>query len=340
MATDRSDSRPGVLLLNFGGPETLADVRPFLVNLFSDPDIIRIRSDLMRRTLARLIALARQRKSRALYRQIGGGSPLRRITEEQAAALGARLAERGMSAPVYVGMRCWRPSIDEALARIQSDGITRLAVVPLFPQFSFTTTGSCLNYFQAASRKTGLADRAELIPVQRWFDEPLYLEAMVERITEARQRFSASDPSEIHLLYSAHSIPESYIREGDTYRQETEATVEMIDRRLGWRPASVLAYQSRVGPVRWLGPPTTDVLRRLGAGGAARVLVVPVSFVSDHIETLQEIDIRYRDLARANGIREFHRAPSLNLHPKFIAALAEISLRALTGGKVSEGGET
>src|SRR5262245_19566847 len=154
---EEANERIGVLLFNLGGPETLADVRPFLYNLFSDPDIIRIRNTVARRALAWTIAALRQRKSRGLYRQIGGGSPLRRITDEQAAALERKLAEEGRAARVYVGMRCWKPSIDEAVGRIGADGIDELVALPLFPQYSVTTTGSCFNYFQKRLEETGLA---------------------------------------------------------------------------------------------------------------------------------------------------------------------------------------
>ena len=324
----RANAVLGVLLLNFGGPQTLAEVRPFLFNLFSDPDIIRIKSDGLRRTIAWLIATTRQRKSRRLYQQIGGGSPLRPITEAQAAALSALLADRGCRARVYVGMRYWQPSIDEAIARIAADPIGQLVVLPLFPQFSITTTGSCLNYFRAAAEKAGLPDRMDIFCVPTWFEEPLYLEAMAKQIREAQERFSTRTPAEIHLLYSAHSIPVRYVEEGDPYLEQTQKTVALIDERLGGRFPSTLAFQSKVGPVQWLGPATTDVLAQFGRRGISRVLVVPVSFISDHIETLQEIDIEYRKLAQKAGIREFHRAPSLNTNPGFIEALAHITLQA------------
>ncbi len=318
------DSSLGVLLFNLGGPETLEDVRPFLYNLFSDPDIIRIRNGLLRKTIAWLISTARQGKSRALYRQIGGGSPLRRITEEQASALQAKLSERGHNCRVYVGMRCWKPSIDEAVARIAADRIQRLVALPLFPQFSVTTSGSCLNYFRALVDREGPAQRMEVRTVESWFEEPMYLSAMADLIREAQARFSHKDPAGIHLLYSAHSIPARYVEEGDPYLEQTGRTVEKINERLGGLFPSTLAFQSKVGPVRWLGPSTEDVLMKLGQEGSRNVLVIPISFVSDHIETLQEIDIRYREWAAQAGIQEFHRAASLNVHPKFIEALANI----------------
>jgi ferrochelatase len=325
----RTDADLGVLLLNFGGPQTLADVRPFLFNLFSDPDIIRIKSDGLRRAIAWVIATTRQRKSRRLYQQIGGGSPLRAITEAQAAALRALLADRGCRARVYIGMRCWQPSIDEAVAQVAADPVGQLVVLPLFPQFSIPTTGSCLNYFRAVAEKAKLPDRMDIFCIPTWFEEPLYLEAVVKQIREAQERFSNRTPSEIHLLYSAHSIPARYIEEGDPYLKQTRKTVELIDERLGGRFPSTLAFQSKVGPVKWLGPATPDVLAQLGRRGISRVLVVPVSFVSDHIETLQEIDIEYRKLAQKAGIREFHRASSLNTDPGFIEALAHITLKRI-----------
>ena len=318
----------GVLLFNLGGPETLQDVRPFLYNLFSDPEIIRIKSDVLRKALAWFIASIRHRKSQNLYRQIGGGSPLRKITESQAAALDSRLNSMGLPAQVYVGMRCWKPGIDEAVNRILQDGITRLVLLPLFPQYSVTTTGSCLKYFHALQQKLGLKDRMEIFTVDSWFEEPLYVESIVDRIRQGLARFSPDPGEPVHLLYSAHSIPERYVTEGDPYLTQTQQSVERIHAQLDNACPSALAFQSRVGPVKWLGPSTKDVLTEMGRKGTGKVLTVPISFVSDHIETLQEIDIAYRELALQSGIKEFHRADSLNLHPKFIDALAHIASRA------------
>jgi len=319
--------KKGVLLFNLGGPETLDDVRPFLFNLFSDPEIIRIKSDMLRRMLAWLIATTRQSKSRNLYRQIGGGSPLRKITEEQAAALNAALDARDCKAQVYVGMRCWKPSIDDAVGHIMNDSITRLVLLPLFPQYSVTTTGSCLKYFQALDTRIGLSARIGISTIQAWFDEPLYLESLTALIREELQKFSTREPESIHLLYSAHSIPASYIDEGDPYLEQTRQTVALMNARLGNEYPSTLAFQSKVGPVKWLGPSTERVLEELGQSGKTAVLVVPISFVSDHIETLQEIDIAYREVASRAGIKEFRRVPALNLNRKFIDALASLVIK-------------
>lgn len=315
--------KKGVLLFNLGGPESLQDVRPFLYNLFSDPEIIRIKNGVLRKMLAWLIASTRQRKSRDLYRQIGGGSPLRKITEAQATALRDELRARSEDAGVYVGMRCWKPTIDEAVNQILKDGITRLVLLPLFPQYSVTTTGSCLKYFQALDKKLGLSAKMEIATVESWFDEPLYIEAMADLIREGLRGFSSLE--KVHLLYSAHSIPARYVEEGDPYLEQTKRTVDLVNAQLDRAYSFTLAFQSRVGPVKWLSPSTRDVLVQLGREGKTRVLVIPISFVSDHIETLQEIDIQYKDMVAQSGIREFRRAASLNVHPKFIAALAALA---------------
>jgi protoporphyrin/coproporphyrin ferrochelatase len=319
--------KTGVLLFNLGGPENLDEVRPFLYNLFSDPEIIRIKSDLLRRVLAHVIATTRQGKSRDLYRQIGGGSPLRGITEAQAGALSAMLNERGLDANVYVGMRCWKPTIDEAVERILKDQISQLVLLPLFPQYSVTTTGSCLKHFQRLDQKLGISSRTQILEIRSWFDEPLYVESMASLIRKTAGEFSDRERKGIHLLYSAHSIPARYINEGDPYHEQTKQSVAVINARLGNAYPHSLAFQSKVGPVKWLGPSTQDVLMELGKKGIAAVLVVPISFVSDHIETLQEIDIAYREVAVKSGIREFRRVPSLNLDPGFIDALANLVMK-------------
>jgi protoporphyrin/coproporphyrin ferrochelatase len=249
-------AKEGVLLLNLGGPETLADVRPFLLNLFSDPEIIHIKSNRLRRSLAWIITRLRQSKSKKLYQQIGGGSPLRRITENQAAALGAELASRGHDVRVYVGMRCWKPSIDEAVERILQDGIRRLILLPLFPQYSSTTTGSCFRYFQTLDKRWGLSSKIQMSYIQSWFREPLFIEAMADLIREGLAQFSEGDRAKVHILYSAHSIPARYVQQGDPYLEQTRESIALIHARLGNANASTLSFQSRVGPVKWLGPAT------------------------------------------------------------------------------------
>lgn len=322
--------KTGVLLFNLGGPESLDEVRPFLYNLFSDPEIIRIKSESLRRMLAWTIAAIRQGKSRELYRQIGGGSPLRKTTEAQAAALAEALTAKGFDAHVYVGMRCWKPGIDEAVESILRDRIDRLVLLPLFPQYSATTTGSCLKHFQALDRKLGIASKIRVSAIRTWFDESFYIESIADLIRESAGEYADAGPKGIHLIYSAHAIPARYVAEGDPYLEQTQQTVALINARLGNAYPSMLAFQSRIGPIKWLSPSTRDILNQLGRDGISAVLVIPISFVSDHIETLQEIDIFYRDVALKSGIKEFRRIPSLNLHPGFIDGLADLVMKNAT----------
>jgi len=319
----------GVLLLNLGGPETLADVRPFLYRLFSTPEIIRIKSPALRRLPAWVISRVREKKSQNLYRQIGGGSPLRKITESQAEALETALADGGTPARVYVGMLCGKPSIDEAFNDITADGVGRLTLLPLFPQYSGTTTGACFRHIRTLVRRRKLSGKIELSFIEDWYKNPLYIEAITDTITAGLERFPENGRQGVHILYSAHSLPERCIKEGDPYLDRTWECVALIDDRLKERFNCAadysLAFQSKVGPVRWLEPSVEDTIRVLARRGVRRILAVPVSFVSDHIETLYELDIEYKRLAADLGIAEFLRAESLNIHAKFIAALADIA---------------
>jgi len=319
-----------VLLLNLGGPETLPDVQPFLYKLFSDPEIIRIKNPAIRHLLAWFISRAREKKSRDMYRQIGGGSPLRGITESQAAALETALTARGNRARVYVGMLCGKPSIDEAFDNITADGARRLNLLPLFPQYSGTTTGACFRYIRTLASRKKLSEKIEIFCVESWYENPLYINAVTDMVIAGLGRFPENERHGVHILFSAHSLPERYVRQGDPYLDQTRRCVSLINNRLKERlnygVDYSLAFQSRVGPVRWLQPSTESVLRTLARRGVRRVLTVPVSFVSDHIETLYELDIAYRKLAAELGVTEFQRAESLNVHPEFIAALADIAL--------------
>ena len=326
------NDKNGVLLLNLGGPETLADVRPFLYRLFSTPEIIRINNTVCRRLLAWIISRAREKKSQNLYRQIGGGSPLRRITEAQAAALETALAAGENPARVYVGMLCGEPSIEEAFDSITADGIKRLTLLPLFPQYSGTTTGACFRCVQTLVARRKLSEKIELSFVEDWYENPLYIEAITDRITSELERFPEKERPGAHILFSAHSLPERcIIKEGDPYLEQTRKCVSLINARLHERLNYImehsLAFQSRVGPVKWLEPSVENVIRDLARRGVRRILTVPVSFVSDHVETLYELDIEYRNLATELGVMDFQRAESLNVHPEFIAALADICSR-------------
>jgi ferrochelatase len=320
--------RVGVLLLNLGGPDELDDVRPFLFNLFSDPEIIRLPFSWLQSPLAWLISTMRTKKSQENYRQIGGGSPLRHITQAQAQALQERLQQKGQDANVYIGMRYWHPFTEEAIARIKRDAIEQLVILPLYPQFSISTSGSSFRLLEKLWQEDPTLRRIEYTVIPSWYQQPGYLQAMAQLIAQELDQFS--NPDSVHLFFSAHGVPLNYVTEaGDPYQQEIEDCTALIMQTLNRRNPHTLAYQSRVGPVEWLKPYTEDALRELAAQGVEELLVVPISFVSEHIETLQEIDIEYRELAEESGIHNFQRIPALNTHPVFIDSLATLVTEAL-----------
>lgn len=325
----QKDRRLGVLLFNLGGPDTLADVRPFLFNLFSDPDIIRLPWRFLQKPLAWLIAAQRHKKSRGYYEKIGGGSPLRKITDDQARALKEELARRGLEATIYVGMRYWDPLIEEALDRIRSDRITDLVILPLYPQFSVSTTGSSLNRMNQLL-ENGAALETKMSVVRQWHDDPNYIAVLAEMIDEELQGFSNQNRSRTHIVFSAHSVPVRYIEKGDPYLDQTRETVRLVMNQLGHDRPHTLSFQSKVGPVKWLEPSTDSTLRRLAEEGWAQVLVVPVSFVSEHSETLYELDILYRDVAEEVGLKDYRRVPTFNCRPAFIEALADLVQAAIS----------
>lgn len=320
--------RTGVLLLNLGGPEKLEDVRPFLYNLFSDPEIIRLPFPWLQKPLAWLISTLRSKKSEENYLEIGGGSPLLQITEAQAQALQSKLSGQGSDIQVYVGMRYWHPFTEEAIARIKEDGIEKLVVLPLYPQFSISTSGSSFRVLEEMWKTDPQLQKIEYTLIPSWYNHPDYLSAMADLIKQELQQFE--QPEKVHIFFSAHGVPKTYVTEaGDPYQVEIEECTQLIMKTLNTGNPYILAYQSKVGPVEWLKPYTEDALEELGAKNIKDLLVVPISFVSEHIETLQEIDLEYREVAEEVGISNFKRVPALNTHPMFIDALTNLTTSAL-----------
>ena len=331
-------ARVGVLLLNLGGPERIKDVEPFLYNLFADPEIIRLPIPALQKPLAWLISTLRSGKSKAAYRSIGGGSPLRRITEQQARELQSTLRQRGVEATSYVAMRYWHPFTESAVADIKADGIDEVVVLPLYPHFSISTSGSSFRELQRLRKADPAFSGLPIRCIRSWFDHPGYIDAMAGLIE--RQIEAAETPEQAHIFFSAHGVPKSYVEEaGDPYQKQIEACSELImqrlEQRLGHSNPYTLAYQSRVGPVEWLRPYTEDALEELGAAGVNDLVVVPISFVSEHIETLEEIDIEYREIATEAGVRHFLRVPALDIDPTFIAGLADLVQQAMAGPEVN-----
>ncbi|MEO8189105.1 MAG: ferrochelatase [Acidobacteriota bacterium] len=314
-----------ILFLQLGGPETLDDVPGFLYRLFSDPDVIRVRPAILRKAIAGSIALARKKASRELYRAIGGGSPIRRLTDQQAAGVERRLAQLGRAIPVKTAMTCSAPLVEDVVRELARSGVDRFLAVPLYPQYSLTTTRGALERSREAVRR--FAPGARLFEMCSWPTHPLFVQAHADSIAAEMAKFPDPRPEAVHLLFSAHSIPKKLVtRKGDPYQREVEASVAAIAERLGGRSPRSLAYQSKLGPIEWLGPQTIDVLGKLGRAGASQVLVIPIAFVTDHVETLYEVDQLFGDAARAAGIAHFRRTPGLNDDPTFLSALEDIVL--------------
>jgi ferrochelatase len=314
-----------ILFLQLGGPENLEEVPRFLYRLFSDPDVIPVRPALLRRAIAAAIALGRKSASRELYRSIGGGSPIRRLTEEQARGVEERLRARGAPAVIRAAMNCSSPLVEDVVRDLAREGRERFLAVPLYPQYSLTTTKGALERTRGAVRR--FAPSARLYELGSWPEHPLFVEAHADLIAREIARFPDPRPEAVHLLFSAHSIPKKLVtREGDPYASEVEKSVAAIRRRLGDRSPASLAYQSKLGPVEWLGPATLDEIARIGAAGQKQVLAIPIAFVTDHVETLYEIDQLFGGAARRAGIEHFRRTPGLNNHPAFLQALEELVL--------------
>jgi ferrochelatase len=306
-------------------------IEPFLYNLFCDPDIIDFPfARIGRRPLAKLISTTRAKKVRHHYSVIGGGSPIRHFTERQARALQRKLQGAGLDAHCFVAMRYWHPFTAKAIAQVREEGCQEIVLLPLYPHYSSTTTGSSLNEWNRLFH-----DDVPVHPIQSFYRNPAYLDALVEKVDEALGRFAERERAE--LVFSAHSLPLSVIEKGDPYQQQIEETVKLVMRRGGWSNPRRLCYQSKVGASRWLQPSLRTTLRQLGGQGVKSVCVVPISFVSDHVETLGEIDHEARAEARELGIEHFEMTTGLNDSPTFISALAALVMSALSLDAGTEG---
>jgi ferrochelatase len=319
----RTTRRVGIVLFQLGGPDTLEAIEPFLYNLFCDPDIIDFPfARIGRKPLAKLISTTRARKVQHHYATIGGGSPIRRHTERQARALETELRNQGINAHCFVAMRYWHPFTHEAIRQLQSADCDEVVLLPLYPQYSSTTTGSSLNEW----RRLYQGD-VPVHCVETFYRNATYLDAVVEKVDEALSRFLDRERPEI--VFSAHSVPMSVIEKGDPYQSQIEETVRLLTERGGWRNPHRLCYQSKVGASRWLQPSLHHTLRQLSEERVREICVVPVAFVSDHVETLGEIDHEAREEARRLGVTGFEMSGGLNDSPKFIQALGQIVVQAL-----------
>jgi protoporphyrin/coproporphyrin ferrochelatase len=311
-----------VVLFQLGGPDSQAAVEPFLYNLFRDPDIINFPgSFLARKPLAKLISVTRSKAAAQRYAAIGGGSPIRRLTEQQARALELALRPH-IPARAIVAMRYWHPDTAKAIAALESTPFDEIVLLPLYPHYSFATTASSLKEWNRLYKP-----RVPVHLIDHFFDHPDYIAGIVERINSVLQQLPR--PEEVRLVFSAHGLPMALVEKGDPYPQHIEATVRLVRELGSWSNPHVLCFQSRVGPQKWLAPSLTGTIERMAGEGQRRMLVIPISFLTEHIETLHEINIEAREQAESLGIAEFHMMPALNDSPLLIRALADLVLRAV-----------
>lgn len=318
MLSDKKE-KVAVILLNLGGPDSLKAVKPFLFNLFYDPAIIALKNPL-RWLVAHIISTRRAPFAREIYRKVGGKSPLLEQTRQQAEALENILREdEETEYKCFISMRYWRPFSHETVEQVKDFAPDRLVLLPLYPHYSITTVGSSLIDWQRNARKAGLE-----IPhraVRDYPDEAGYIMAHVRMIREEIAKIV--NPENYRILYSAHGLPEKTIEAGDPFRTRTEVTCSAIQERLG-HPDHVICFQSRVGPMKWIKPFTDDEIKRAGADGKS-VIVVPISFVSEHAETLVELDVEYREIARQAGVENYIRVAAIGCHEDYISALAKLT---------------
>ena len=323
------NKKTAVVLFQLGGPDSLEAVEPFLFNLFLDPDIIDFPlAFLARKPLATLISSKRSLRVQNNYKLIGGKSPILDLTRLQAGALKARCTQLGLQVHIFIAMRYWHPMTDEVVSEIKAGGFDQIILLPLYPQFSQATTGSSMNEWNRQVKKRGLN-----VPTRFaccYPGHPALLEAFVDNINASLTRFSDIPPEHIDLVFSAHGVPVRYIQLGDPYQLHVEETVRRVVERGAWKSPHTLCFQSKVGPMEWLKPSLIETVERLADEGRRHILIIPIAFVTDHIETLHEINIEVRKHALTRGVQQFELMPALNDHPKFIECLTDILIQQLT----------
>lgn len=320
-----SERKIAVVLQQFGGPDSLKAVQPFLFNLFNDPDIIELPfGPTFQKALATIISKTRSKSVSLKYAEIGGKSPIVEKTCEQLLALQTYFNRHHPkeNIKVYLSMRYWRPFAKETIQLLMAEGVTEVVHIPLYAQYSKTNAGSSYNEWDRVTKQLGA--RFYERRIMYYHRDPQYLQAMNERMNEALAKFP--DRSKVQVLFSAHGTPLDMVQAGDPYSYHIQETMEALMKLRGYDLPYMLSYQSKVGPKKWLEPATTKTITELGQQGITDLLVVPIAFVSDHIETLHELDIEERHNAQANGIRNYVVMEGLNASPTFIKALADLAL--------------
>lgn len=328
--------RVGIVLFQLGGPDSLGAVEPFLLNLFLDPDIIPLGPfGLLRRPIAKLISRRRSIPVAGKYGQIGRRSPIGALTERQRLRL-VQAVSPYIDPVAVVAMRYWHPFTTEAVDALRkAQPLDEIVLLPLYPHYSYATTLSSMKEWRRVAGKANWGSSAakpQERAINNFHDHPLYIQALVQRIGSVLRQFP--DSSRTHLVFSAHSLPMSLVKKGDPYPGQIEETVHLscelgAKQYSGWPRTHLLCYQSRVGPAKWLQPTLTGTIERLGREGVKEMLVVPISFVTEHIETLHEINIEAREEAKKVGVETFRMMPAVGDSPLFITALKDLVLRAV-----------
>jgi ferrochelatase len=312
------NNKSAVVLFNLGGPDSLDAVQPFLENLFNDPDIFKLP---FQETLARFVSKKRAPKVQEEYKLIGGKSPLGMWTEKQRKMLQNKLLLRGYKADVFVAMRYWKPLTQESAGEMEKNDYEKIVLLPLYPHYSISTTGSSFNEWKRFYK----GDPSKLIYIESYFDHPAYIKALNERIDEGLEKFPENIRDEVQLVFSAHGTPISYLKKGDPYSGQIKSTMEEVMKLRNKDHEYHLCFQSKVGPAKWLEPATDKMIEELASQGKRHLLIIPISFVSDHIETLYELDIEYRQTAERAGIENYVVMQGLNDSELFADLLYELT---------------
>jgi len=314
-----------VVLFNLGGPDSIEAVEPFLYNLFCDPDIFNL--PFRQKLFAKLISSRRAPKVAGEYKLIGGKSPINEWTEKQRSMLELSLRNNYESIDVYTAMRYWNPLTKEVVAKVENKNYDKIILLPLYPHFSITTTGSSFNEWNRHYK----GDKSKLFFFNDYYLHGKYLEAINQRIDETILRFPEKNRSEIQIVFSAHGTPVSLVKKGDPYSKHIKQTVEAVMKLRNHSHDHHLCFQSKVGPMKWLEPATAKMIEGLASQNKKNLLIVPISFVSDHVETLFELDIEYRHVAEKVGIENYIVMKGLNDSQLFIEALSDIVKEKLDG---------
>lgn len=307
-----------IILLNLGGPDSLDAVEPFLFNLFSDRDIFKLP---FQKTLAAFIAKKRAPKVIEEYKLIGGKSPIGYWTELQRKMLEDKLRNDNINVDVLIAMRYWHPLTNVITEKVEKGNYSKIMLLPLYPHFSVSTTGSSFNEWNRFYK----GEKSKLVYINDYYNNPTYAKAINQRIDETLVKFPENVRQDVQLVFSAHGTPVSYVKKGDPYSHQIRNTVRLVMSQRNNSHEFHECYQSKVGPVKWLEPSTDKMIEELAAKGKKHLLIIPISFVSDHVETSFELDIEYRHVAEKSGIENYIVMTGLNDSPVFIEALTEIT---------------